>query len=111
MSRCHHLCKFTILPELLIKLPFPDEKVGGWERGTLEPLSATADTTAWLHWEAATRVLCFMSEMSKCVTRCCQRFLILAGFMFGWFHVFLPEVTLHTHGTMVKSGTLAQLAA
>lgn len=31
--------------------------------------------------------------------------------MFGWFHVFLPEVTLHTHGTMVKSGTLAQLAA
>ena len=30
--------------------------------------------------------------------------------LYVWL-VFLPEVTLHTHPTMVKSGTLAQLAA
>ena len=75
---------------------------------TLGALTATADTTAWLHCHKG--ALLYVGNVKMCHTML-PMVSHISRLLFGWFNVFLPEVTPHTHGTMVKPGTLAQLAA
>ena len=114
MSSCHHLCKFAILPELLIKLPFPDEKVGGWEQGRIWPHLDHSQPPQTPQYGA----LWGQPQVCSALGRKCQKVCHMMPPMFSHNSRLCVQCfpargdpAYSQHNFMVKSGTLAQLAA